>query len=180
MKILKNISLTRSLQGAALGGFLLATSSAWSQTILNPGFEEGLSDWVPRMDRNMSSASAEAAHTGSFGLRVVDQDEKQGSGLLSLTTDAEAGKKYELSFWYRTTAGEGGVQVALFFVNQDGKPIQKKPPTVMTDKSPEWKRFSISAVAPEETTGMFIQIHSINAGTVTADLDDFELKEAAN
>jgi len=180
MKLLKHPLSVRLLRSVACCGFMLAVSPAFSQTILNPGFEEGLGDWAPRMDRNMSSASAEAAHSGSYGLRIVDQDEKQGSGLLSLTTDAEAGKKYEMSFWFRTVSGEGGVQVALYFVNQDGKPIQKKPPTVVPERSAEWKHVSISAVAPEETTGMFIQIHSMNAGTVTADLDDFELKEVAN
>lgn len=180
MKLLMTPLPFRFLRSAACCGLLLAASPAFSQTLLNPGFEEGLSDWAPRMDRNMSSASAEAAHSGSFGLRIVDQDEKQGSGLLSLATDAEAGKKYEVSFWFRTVSGEDGVQVQLYFVNQDGKPIQKKPPTVVPERSAEWKRVSFSAVAPEETTGMFIQIHSMSAGTVTADMDDFELKEIAN
>lgn len=180
MKILMHSSPARRLLGTAFCSLIVAASSALSQTLLNPGFEEGLSDWTLRMDRDMSSASAEAAHSGTYGLRIVDQDAQQGSGLLSLTTDAEAGKKYEVSFWFRTVSGDGGVQIALYFVNQDGKPIQKKPPTVVPDRSPEWKRVSLTAVAPEEATGMFIQIHSVNAGIVTADLDDFELKEVAN
>lgn len=149
---------------------------AGAQTIVNPGFEQELTEWAPRLDYGMSKTVADAAKTGSFGLRVTDTSDTKSSGLESLAVEAEAGKSYEVSFQSRTISGEGGVMVSLRFFDSEGKSLQKKKPTVVVKGSPEWQRFAVKGKAPEGAVAFGIVIQSIALEQVTADFDDFECK----
>lgn len=125
----------------------------------------------------MSSAVAEAAHTGTQGLRVSDQSEKAGSSLKSLPLAAEPEKKYELSFWARGVSGSGGVGVYLRFLKDNDKDAKKAKFVDVSSDSQEWKRYTVVDTAPELANGMQVWVHSFTKDTAVIDFDDFELKE---
>ncbi len=163
--------------GAVLcAAFLAFSLPAMGQTISNPGFEKDLTDWLAIRDSDMSRASAEAAHSGALGLRVKDENPKYNSSLTSLATEATPGQKYEITFWARTLAGEGNVAVSLRFCDEKERPLQKKGPYALVTKTPEWKQYTITGVAPPNSVMLVLWIHSTQVESVTADFDDFTCK----
>lgn len=171
------LSALRHLLPAAGLALVLLAPSAHAQTIVNPGFEQDLTDWTSRYDRNeMSKAAPEAAHSGKLGLRVTDTDDKAASSLESLAIEATPGQKFQVTFWARTVSGDGSIAVSLRFFDEKTKNLQKKPPSVIFKQTPEWKQFTVTGVAPANSVGFIIVIHSLALETVTADLDDFDCK----
>lgn len=157
--------------------FLLSCSLAHSQTIQNAGFENNLTDWTPKADYGMSSASPEAARTGTLGLRITDERPDKGSWLESLAVEVEGGKKYELSFWLKTVSGEGKIEFSTQFFDEAGKRLLKKSPSLAAAPSAEWKQYTHSVKAPEGAVGFIVVIHSTTSGVTTANVDDFEVIE---
>lgn len=150
---------------------------AGAQTVANSGFEDELLDWEAKFDYGMSRAEPEAARTGSWGLRVTDEDPGKGSGLRSLPIEAVPGQTYEVSFWARRIAGEGNARVSLRFFNDSESLLQKKPPTVTVEDAADWRQFTVKGAAPEEAVGFFILIESVPLEMGTFDLDDFACRE---
>ena len=173
MKIVKRIIPSLRVAPTAVLLLLSAGPWAWTQEIANPGFEQELSDWTAKADYDMSRTATEAARTGNFGLRVVDEDPSKGSGLQSLPIAASVGKKTQITFWARTISGEGGVRVSLCFLDENFVRIGKNAPSVLVKNSPEWQEFKISGVAPESAAAFYVQISSMPLEMVTADFDDF-------
>ncbi len=169
-------SAARRLLPAACFVLAILAGRADAQTIANPGFEQDLTDWSTAYERDMSAASSEAAHSGKFGLRVTDSDPKRMSRLESLAIEATPGQKYQVTFWARTVSGDGGVAVSLRFFDEKTKSLSKKPPSISVQKSPEWKQYTVTGLAPAAAVAFSIVIHSIGTENVTADLDDFECK----
>lgn len=157
--------------------FVFFSSFAAAQTLVNPGFEQDLNDWAPVSDGGMSAAHHEAAHTGGFGLRVTDGNEKKGSGLESLATEATPGKKYEVSFWAKVVSGQGGIVVSLRFLDEKMRGLMKKSPSVTARPGAGWQKFTLAGTAPENTVALCVRIHSMPVETVTVDLDDFAIRE---
>lgn len=145
--------------------------------MINPGFENDLTDWTPWHDAGMSTAEADAARSGKLGLRIKDESMEKGSGLESLAVEAVPGKTYEVSFWMKTSSGEGTAHVSLRFFDESGKALQKKKPGVSVGPTPDWTQHSVKAAAPERSVGFVVVIQSIAFGVVTASLDDFEVRE---
>lgn len=163
-----------------LGGLalvLLAALNGRAQEIINPGFEKDLTDWLARKDGGMSAAVQVAARSGSYGLRITDNDPGKGSRLESLPIEVVPGRKYEVSFWARTVEGGGGVTVTLGFLDEKQKFLQKKGPLTIARPSAEWQRFTLQARAPDNSVAFVIWIQSLPQETVTMDLDDFEYRE---
>ncbi|CAN5571055.1 hypothetical protein BH09VER1_BH09VER1_31190 [soil metagenome] len=166
-----------SLLPALCVALCVCEGKAAAQTIVNPGFEQDLTDWTSRFDRNnMSTAVPEAAHSGKLGLRITDDNVKAASSLESLAIEATPGQKFQVTFWARTVAGDGSVAVSLRFFDEKPKNLQKKPPSILFKQTPEWKQFTVTGVAPANSVGFVVVIHSLALETVTADLDDFECK----
>ncbi|MBM4051094.1 MAG: polysaccharide deacetylase, partial [Planctomycetes bacterium] len=69
----------------------------------------------------MSRAVAEAAHEGKMGLRVVDEDARDGSSALSAKLPVKPGQAITLAFWAKANADFLGVY--LWFFNSGGKLI---------------------------------------------------------
>lgn len=145
--------------------------------ITNPGFEQELSGWSYQFDYDLSRAVAEAARSGSFGVRITDENPTKGGSLESTPLEAIPGGKYEVFFWARTVSGDGSASVALRFLNGDGKALQKEMPRVIVRQTPEWTRFSVTGRAPEDTAAFSIWIRSSPTEMVTVDFDDLECKE---
>jgi len=155
---------------------LLACVTAGAQQIPNGGFEQDLTDWDTGGDRNMSLAVAEAAHSGKFGLRVTDESDRLGSSITSLPTEVVPGARYELGCWSRGVSGTGGVGIYFRFLNENGKALGKDKNITLPADSKEWKRYAVSATAPEGAVSAVVWIHSYAKDMPVVDLDDFELK----
>ena len=69
----------------------------------------------------MSTVVKEAAHGGSFGLRVIDESPTEGSACRSTAMPVTVGKSYAVRFWARNPARNGGVGVYLQFLNNNKK-----------------------------------------------------------
>ncbi|MFV0337239.1 MAG: carbohydrate binding domain-containing protein [Chthoniobacterales bacterium] len=144
---------------------------------MNPGFEDGLTDWMIVRDFNMSHSAKEAARLGNLGLRLTDEDPEKGSGLQSLPVAGEGGKTYELSFWMRLVSGAGRVTVQMRPFNEAMKATSKKQIKLNATPTSEWKRYSIKRKLPEEALQLAVRISSANKSVLTVDIDDVECRE---
>ena len=171
----------------ALAVFLLSltfTAGAFAANPLpNPGFEEGVTGW--KLDGTMSTVSAEAAHTGKAGLRVVDKDTAAGSSVTSSRLPIEAAKPVTLTFWAKADGDFAGVY--LNFYDAAGKVI-KDPAEKFGGGSPVcgikkqdggWHEYRFPTKAPEGAAAVALWIHSFGSATGTMDLDDFALEGIA-
>jgi hypothetical protein len=156
---------------------ILGSLCAHAEEIANPGFEQDLTDWTARGDRNMSATTEEAARSGKIGLRVIDEDTGAGSNLTSLPFGVTPGTKYELSCWARGVSGTGRVGVYFRFLNEKGKPVKKEKVVALPSEVKEWKQYTVVDTAPETAVQAQIWVHSFAKDTPVVDIDDFELKE---
>lgn len=154
----------------------LAFASAGAQEVANGGFEQDLTDWDTRGDRDMTLAIKEAARTGQFGVRVTDESDGQGSSVTSLPMEALPGTQYEVSCWGRGVSGSGGVGVYLRFLNEGGGRVGKDNAVTVPAEVKEWKSYSVKNTAPEGAVSAVIWIHSYAKDTPVVDLDDFSVK----
>ena len=150
--------------------------------LANPGFEEGLKDWVVGVSDPGSSVLPAAAYTGRQGLRVADQDEAVGSDVESALIPATAGTSYTVHFWSKLVRGDG-MAVYLRFFDEQRKPLtgakSKNEIFLAIPRSDrEWTRFSLSGKAPVGTVFVSIWLHSFSKNKVLAYLDDFTLSVA--
>ncbi|MBL8993361.1 MAG: hypothetical protein JNM63_08480 [Spirochaetia bacterium] len=145
--------------------------------ILREGFEGGLPLWNPGM--SMSEISAEAAHTGKRGLRVVDTDEKSGSSFTGLRMEVREGQSCRLSFQARVLNGKGALFAGyLKFYDAAGKVLNGPPKEdkADVDGDREWKEYRLEAKAPKGAVTVEIWFHSFNYGKGTIDVDDVEFE----
>ena len=150
--------------------------------ILNPGFEDGQKGWSFK-DSGISLVLGEAAHSGKAGLRINDESPDDGSDIACARFVTEPGKKVTARFWARLVEGDG-VGVYLRFFKGDGtclntKELETEIIKVIPGETRDWQQFELSANVPEEAIEGEIWIHSYSSSQVKADLDDFELEQAA-
>lgn len=169
---------------AILGAMAACLGIAGAEPIplLNPGFEDGQNGWAFK-DKGMSLVLGDAARSGNQGLRVNDEDIDRGSEVTCARFATEPGKKVTVRFWARLNDGEG-LGVYLRFFKGDGtcvnkaelhNEIQVKVPA----ETREWQKLELSGTVPEEAIEGEVWIHSYSSSQVKADLDDFELEQAA-
>lgn len=150
----------------------------------NGGFEQGMDGWTLGNDYNMSRLSPDAAHSGTRGLRVKDEDAKQGSSLSSQKFLTAPGKAYQVKFYARRVA-EGSVNVYIRFFDKSGKSLntqelnnQNSTSIKKGEQGEMWQQYiSSPAVAPENAATVVVYIHSANAQTGAVDFDDFVFNE---
>lgn len=144
----------------------------------NPGFEQGEAGWTIREKAPMSSAVAEAAHEGTLGLRVTDEDTVNGSSALSQIIPVEPGQKFRLTFWARTNSANVS-SVNFWFFTQTKKVIGADTQTIpfvpIAHGNGEWFEYQLEATAPPEAVTLAIWIHSYSTAVGTIDFDDFKL-----
>ena len=139
--------------------------------IANPGFEYGLEGWDLAGDGTMSSATAGAAYSGSYGLHVEDPSTTAGSSCASRKFVVTPGQTYQTRFWSRITNGSG-IGVYLQFLDSTNTALQ--PPTLLeVPVNSSWTENLYRAVAPANAATVRVWIHSYYAATVTADFDNF-------
>ncbi len=160
---------------------VLALTSVYSDTdipIENPGFESGTDGWNIREKTPMSTATADAAHEGSQGLHVQDEDTVNGSSALSTVVPVEPGKTYTLTFWAKTNS-VNTASVSFWFFTDSRKLIgagtQNIPGLAITHTTGDWFEYTLTAVAPPEAVTLGIWIHSFSTAVGSVDFDDFKL-----
>ncbi|CAN5554087.1 hypothetical protein BH09VER1_BH09VER1_37990 [soil metagenome] len=165
----------------SIAALFLALTSALSETeipIENPGFELGTDGWAIREKTPMSTVTADAAHEGSQGLHVQDEDTVNGSSALSTVVPVEPGKTYTLTFWARTNS-VNAASVSFWFFTQSrqliGAGTQTIPGVVITHTNGDWFEYQLTAPAPSEAVTLGIWIHTFSTAVGTVDFDDFKL-----
>lgn len=164
----------------------LSASTLRAEAPMNPGFENGTSGWAIMEKTPMSEAKAEAANTGTSGLRVTDQSPEAGSSATSGEIPVEPGAPITLSFWARTE-NPGFLGVYLWFRDSSGKLIKEEsqragqghPVIGVTKADGQWAAYKLKATVPDGAATVSIWIHSFGKATGTADLDDFAIEGAA-
>jgi hypothetical protein len=149
--------------------------------LTNGGFEQAMDGWDTTKDEGMSLVAPEAAHTGTSGLRVSDEDGNKGSSLGSSKAPAKPGRTYAVKFWARIMSGKDASVYIQFFDDKD-KQINKSAAGNLIQirvKGEEWKQYSGTGVAPENAATVRVWVHTGNAAKAIADFDDFVLSEAA-
>lgn len=148
--------------------------------LLNPSFEQQLSGWKKPATEEMSYV-VEAAHSGKYGLRVTDNDEKTGSSLLSERISIILGKRHQLRFWARAVEGEG-VAVYLRFLSPENKVLSTQEAgnevkVLIPKKAVTWRQFSIDVPPVEGASKIEVWIHSFSTAVAVADIDDITVIE---
>ena len=168
------------MRRSLLAGLSLCVAPLWAGTsvsIPNAGFEEGAQSWVSSAEdkaANLSTVTAEAAHTGKAGLRVNQPDGGPGSWFQSTRTPVDAGGRYRVAFWARTLK-TSGIGVWVQFFDDDRKEV-KAPATIaaqVPQDSPEWSQVGIDVQVPAGATSLTLSVHCYSKRPTLADFDDF-------
>ena len=160
--------------------FLLAAARlpAAENLLANPGFEDGDANWIIKEQTPISQISADAAHTGSSGLRIDDQSEDDSASVITERFDVGPGALVRVSFWARSQdAPFTGVKLALFndenrwATDDDGR----VPGVTVTDASGQWILYSFECRIPDRIRQVAITIRTWSGAKGSADFDDFSL-----
>lgn len=157
-----------------------AALAADPEPLQNGGFEEGVTGWnASAQDAalGLSKVSAEAAHSGTAGLRVKQETGGPGSWLQSPRYSVEGGKTYRFGFWARCVE-ESGIGVWIQFYDADRKNIaQPSPMAIQVQRNAtDWKEYSMDAQVPPNAAAMTFAVHSYSKQPCLADFDDFSLR----
>jgi len=170
------------MRGLVLSATLMtAPLCAEPVPLANPGFENGQEGWKIK-DQGISQVEAEAAHTGKSGLRINDESPDLGSDVTCARFNTEPGKKVTVRCWARFIEGDG-LGVYLRFYKGDGSclntaALHTEIKIVIPKDARDWRKFELSAPAPEDAIEGEIWIRSWSHAVLKADLDDFELEQS--
>ena len=151
--------------------------------VLNGGFEQEFEHWKVARTGSMTTLSTEQAASGKCSMKVVDTSATQGSSAFSSLFRMVAGQRYELRGKSYGVSGDG-LGVITRFYNQHDRQLDLPDDQVRlagtvflggTEK--RWTPFAKSFTAPAGTQFGRVWIHSLNAATVEAYLDDLEVVE---
>jgi hypothetical protein len=171
--------MKKSVTRLLLGITLLPAVLAQAQWLTNPGFESELEGWTVKELTPVSSASAEAAHEGKFGLRLTDEITDNGANISTERFSVTPGQKVTLGFLARSP---GGSIAAVMIVpySSNNKPLmneQGRPPvTIGIKESSDWVHYDAEYTVPDEATSVALSIRTWTGPTGIVDLDDFNLE----
>ncbi len=122
----------------------------------NGGFEEGTDDCA--QDWSCSSygsgsitRDSSVLHDGEWSIKMTDEDTNRGH-LITQTVDAESGKRYDISGWYKTEGIEANSYVYVFFQNADGETIASEQLWIDKLGTNDWEAINLrTSIAPEGT-----------------------------
>jgi hypothetical protein len=173
-----------------LAALCLVVSTSWLQSatassappneslIVNGDFESGAEGWKSK-DNGMSQLSPEAAHSGSVGLRVTDDDAEKGSNFASTPVPATPRKSYELTFWGRLMSGKDAA-VHIQFFDKDKNQITKLDlgnDIKIRVKGEKWQEYTLKGTAPADAATVRVWVHTSMLGKAIVDVDDVVLVE---
>ncbi|MBN8709018.1 MAG: carbohydrate binding domain-containing protein [Verrucomicrobia bacterium] len=174
-----------SSRNGLIAGMLLAGAFAlpvWAEelALVNPGFEQNTEGWRASGEdtkNNLSSAQAEAAHSGQLGLRVEQGDGGPGSWMESSKLEVQPGKSYRLSFWARSH-NQSGAGVWLIFKDESGKKIDvpaEQGAKQITQGAGAWTEYTMDFTPPQGAASVTFAVHCYSQRPCLADFDDFSV-----
>lgn len=153
----------------------LAAEDTEKLPLPNPGFEEGATGWFFDGDGGMSTVSPEAAASGNFGLRVVDESTEAGSSALSPKIKVTPGTGLRLSFRARLVSGSG-IGVYIRFYDLRGRRLSEKDDANIPPSTKGWKVHTLETLVPDKAATVELWVHSYDKTRVVVDFDDFLLE----
>jgi peptidoglycan/xylan/chitin deacetylase (PgdA/CDA1 family) len=167
----------------AVAGGLLAAGAAWAaeNPLPSPGFEGDNAKWWAIGD-DSSQFVAEAAHSGSLGLRIGSLAyNPMGASVSSAKLPVAAGQEFTVTFWAKGTPDCCGVY--LWFANEKGKNISeagaKQQMCGVNQKTEGWNQYTLHGRAPTNAATVSLWIHSFSGSAGLIDLDDFAVSGLA-
>ncbi|MGE9296477.1 MAG: carbohydrate binding domain-containing protein [Puniceicoccales bacterium] len=179
MKILSILLQSRKVVATAV---LMATGYLQADVPYNGDFESGLSGWL--VGDRMSGVTADAAHTGKLGLRITDNDKRNGSALHSSRYPVKEGDELTVSF--DAKADSNFLAVYIWPTNASGKLVRNGSgrgdglnSVAVKAGDGSWQSYSVSQVMPSGAEAVSIWVHSWSSGTGVADFDNFKIEGLA-
>lgn len=155
-----------------------SSSAQVANVLSNPGFEERDTAW--RVGEGGSLVTTEAARTGKYGVRIInDRTKAKGSNASSARFPVTEGQQIALNFWARSDAKGAGVY--LMYFGENGRMVQDPgvrgglPVVGIAYDDVEWHEYSLAAAAPAVAHTVMIWCHTYSTAEVVVDLDDFVL-----
>jgi peptidoglycan/xylan/chitin deacetylase (PgdA/CDA1 family) len=156
------------------------TAAEPANVLPNPGFEDGMDPWW--INETASEITAEAAHTGTLGLRAgADRYVSMGAQVDGPRFPVTPGQELTVKFWARTRTGNGGVFLQFFDAANKmiSDPALKAsggiPVCIAGQTDGEWHDYTLTAKAPEGATQVMIWVHTWGGSSGHIDLDDLTL-----
>jgi len=161
---------------AALGlaGFLRAAEPERILPIPNGGFEQGLSGWTVHEDPPMSSLAEDLAASGKASLRIRDESASVGSAIAATRVPVGGAALLEVRGQLYPIRGDGlGVYVRQY--DAHGRCISGESHVAgLGGSTRAWRPFAFPVVTQPECRDVELYLHSYNAATVEACLDDLQ------
>jgi Polysaccharide deacetylase len=143
----------------------------------NLGFEEALTHWdIRERITPMSTAVAEAARTGTLGLRIVDDDSARGSSAETQGFIVTPGLRYRATFWARADHAIAGAYLHFHRLG-DNQRLPDPAVTIIAATDGGWREFTFEAVAPAAVGVAVLEFHSFNKSVGQLDIDDIVIEE---
>ncbi len=149
----------------------------------NGSFEHGFRGWdLPH--GSMGSISDEQAASGSFSLKIVDDDTQLGSNVTSARIPVEGGQAFELRGKLYPVSGSG---IGMYVRFRDGErrllnPVNSRghiqPLGTLSGPAGGWAPFIFRFQTLPGTDSMDVWIHSYSSAMVVAYLDNLEIVAA--
>jgi len=159
---------------------LAVAACAAADPLPNAGFEGGEQEWV--ITENVSQIVAQAAHTGTLGLRVGrERYNPAGSSVTSVRLPVTPGQQLTLRFWARGKTATSGVY--LFFYTAEGKTVSDpqlkasggNPMCAVKETDGAWHEYALPVAVPATAAGVAIWVHAFSGSVGVTDFDDFPL-----
>jgi hypothetical protein len=151
--------------------------TAQSLDFPNAGFEQGFEHWtVTENDKGMSSVSSEIVRSGSYALKVLDEDPVDGSWLMGPIIPCAGSAKLIIKGWHYPVSGAGlGLYLRQF--DQDGQRIPGEDHVRgLSGSQQRWLPFMVASFLGERTHSVQLYFHSYSHARVHAYIDDLSLE----
>ncbi len=148
----------------------------------NPGFEEGLANWVVTPSGSPRIAcSEEAASIGKMGLRCGAVDSDARASVSTEKFPVQAGQIYRATFWGRAVGPSSNLTVLLVFTDDKGKaiPAANTPgywPGSTVGGDDAFEQSILQGAAPEGAAFVSVTMTFRGKGKDWVDVDDFSLE----
>lgn len=146
----------------------------------NPGFENGLTGWKADKNEKMFAAIPDAASIGKSGLRITDDDARQGGRLVSTAVPVTENHIYQLDIWGRLLSKDPGTNIFLEFRAADGKVLKGvQQPRYYGGCSVKYgnafENYVCKIGAPAGAVTAAVAVETWGSGLTTTDVDDIQL-----
>ncbi|HVH88212.1 MAG TPA: carbohydrate binding domain-containing protein, partial [Terriglobales bacterium] len=113
LHISSNSLISQLRNVALLAVYILITSAAFAETVVQNDFEDGtLQGWISRGTAILTNTT-EAAHGGAHSLKTTNRTAPWNGPSLNLTSSLKSGNIYQVTAWVRLVAGQSADTLAI-------------------------------------------------------------------